>query len=61
MHVIFTTDLEARKQKLHDQIDRLQQSINELISLREVDWNIVKLYQERQNLLIVELYDLELE
>jgi len=23
------------------------------------DWNLVKLYQERQNILIVELFDLE--
>lgn len=57
MKVIITTNIESRKNELRDQIDSLQDHINMLMYAN--DWNLVKLYQERQNLLIVELFDLE--
>lgn len=57
MQIRITTNLEARKNELRDQIDSLQQHINMLMYAG--DWNLVQLYQERQNLLIVELFDLE--
>ena len=57
MQIRITTNLESRKNELRDQIDSLQQHINMLMYAG--DWNLVQLYQERQNLLIVELFDLE--
>ena len=57
MQIRITTNLEARKNELRDQIDSLREHINMLMYAG--DWNLVKLYQERQNLLIVELFDLE--
>ena len=57
MQIRITTNLEARKEELRDQIDSLHQHINMLMYAG--DWNLVQLYQERQNLLIVELHDLE--
>jgi hypothetical protein len=59
MYIRITTNLESRKNELRDQIDSLQNHINMLMYAG--DWNLVKLYQERQNLLIVELFDLEEE
>ena len=57
MQIRITTNLESRKEELRDQIDSLHQHINMLMYAG--DWNLVQLYQERQNLLIVELFDLE--
>lgn len=57
MQIRITTNLEARKNELRDQIDSLREHINMLMYVG--DWNLVKLYQERQNLLIIELFDLE--
>jgi hypothetical protein len=57
MQIRITTNLEARKNELRDQIDSLHKHINMLMYAG--DWNLVQLYQERQNLLIVELHDLE--
>jgi hypothetical protein len=59
MYIRITTNLESRKNELRDQIDSLQNHINMLMYAG--DWNLVKLYQERQNILIVELFDLESE
>jgi hypothetical protein len=57
MQIRITTNLEARKDELRNQIDSLQQHINMLMYAS--DWNLVQLYQERQNILIIELFDLE--
>jgi len=57
MQIRITTNLQARKEELRDQIDSLHNHINMLMYAG--DWNLVQLYQERQNLLIVELHDLE--
>ena len=57
MQIRITTNLQARKEELRDQIDSLHNHINMLMYAG--DWNLVQLYQERQNLLIVELFDLE--
>ena len=57
MYIRITTNLESRKNELRDEIDSLHNHINMLMYAG--DWNLVKLYQERQNILIVELFDLE--
>ncbi len=59
MYIRITTNLEARKEELRDQIDSLHQHIITL--MHTGDWNLVQLYIERQQLLIGELFDLEEE
>lgn len=56
MKVIITTNLEARKQQLLDEIDSYNEHIKFLS--RHGD-PLINLYQERLDNLISELYDLE--